>query len=80
MVVDPLHSDVTVEFDGQLYYFCSKGCKDQFESDPEHPSAAPFQRSMKTTASDVRGWHPRLLAERSNATRNTTIASTLVTK
>lgn len=34
MEVDPLHSDVTAEYDGRLYYFCSEGCKEQFENDP----------------------------------------------
>lgn len=35
MEVDPLTSSVTYEYDGQVYYFCSNGCKDQFETDPQ---------------------------------------------
>ncbi|WP_265108544.1 MaoC/PaaZ C-terminal domain-containing protein [Halosolutus halophilus] len=35
MEVDPLVSSVTAEYDGQLYYFCSNGCKEQFEKDPQ---------------------------------------------
>lgn len=35
MEVDPITSSVTVEYEGELYYFCSDGCKEQFESDPQ---------------------------------------------
>jgi len=35
MEVDPLTASVTAEYDGQLYYFCSDGCREQFEKDPQ---------------------------------------------
>jgi len=35
MEVDPLESTVTVEYGGRLYSFCSEGCREQFEKDPE---------------------------------------------
>lgn len=43
MEVDPIDSSVTAEYDGQLYYFCSEGCKGQFEKDPKRfaESAVP---------------------------------------
>ncbi|SIS18164.1 MaoC/PaaZ C-terminal domain-containing protein [Natronorubrum thiooxidans] len=35
MEVDPLTSSITAEYDGQLYHFCSDGCKEQFKNDPQ---------------------------------------------
>ena len=34
MTVDPSKAAATVEFDGQPYYFCSKGCTAKFQQDP----------------------------------------------
>jgi YHS domain-containing protein len=28
-------TEYTAEYDGQMYYFCSKECRDQFMADPE---------------------------------------------
>ena len=28
-------AEFTTEYDGKAYYFCSKYCKEEFESDPE---------------------------------------------
>jgi Cu+-exporting ATPase len=35
MSVDPKTSAATSEYKGQTYYFCSKGCKAQFDKSPE---------------------------------------------
>jgi len=35
MEVDPLTASVMAEYDGQLYYFCSEGCREQFEKNPQ---------------------------------------------
>lgn len=43
MVTDPVckmeieedQAAATVEYEGQTYYFCSQGCKQQFEREPE---------------------------------------------
>ncbi|WP_394295557.1 MaoC/PaaZ C-terminal domain-containing protein [Natrinema limicola] len=35
MEVDPLTTSVMAEYDGQLYYFCSEGCREQFEKNPQ---------------------------------------------
>jgi YHS domain-containing protein len=35
MTVDPKTASATSEYKGQTYYFCSKGCKAQFEKNPE---------------------------------------------
>jgi xanthine dehydrogenase accessory factor len=35
MPVDPLTSTRTSTYDGQTYWFCSEGCKAEFEKDPE---------------------------------------------
>lgn len=34
MMVDPKTAE-TSEYKGQTYYFCSKGCKAQFDKNPE---------------------------------------------
>jgi P-type Cu+ transporter len=34
MTVDPSKAAATVEFDGQPYYFCSKGCVAKFQQNP----------------------------------------------
>jgi len=35
MEVDPTKAPAETEYEGKLYYFCSEGCRDEFESDPE---------------------------------------------
>jgi YHS domain-containing protein len=35
MQVDPATAAASSEYDGQMYYFCSPGCKRQFDKDPE---------------------------------------------
>lgn len=35
MQVDPKSAAGSVERDGKTYYFCSAGCQQQFEADPE---------------------------------------------
>jgi P-type Cu+ transporter len=34
MEVDPATAEWTFEFEGATYYFCSKGCRDDFMEDP----------------------------------------------
>lgn len=29
------NTDLQVEYEGQTYYFCSRGCKLEFQEDPE---------------------------------------------
>jgi len=41
MTVDPKTAAGTSEYKGQTYYFCSKGCKAQFDKDPEKFVGAP---------------------------------------
>jgi P-type Cu+ transporter len=44
MSVNPEHAAGSVAYQGQTYYFCSKGCAAKFEADPEkylHPQATP---------------------------------------
>lgn len=35
MKVDPLNAAGTSEYQGKTYYFCSPGCKRDFDKDPE---------------------------------------------
>lgn len=35
MEVDPAHTKLHVEHEGEEYYFCSENCKDHFKKDPE---------------------------------------------
>ena len=35
MEVDPATAAGSSEYQGQTYYFCSMGCKRQFDKDPE---------------------------------------------
>jgi Cu+-exporting ATPase len=35
MLVDPNTAPATSEYNGQTYYFCSFGCKRDFDTDPE---------------------------------------------
>lgn len=39
MTVDPKTAEKS-EYKGQTYYFCSKGCKSQFDKNPEKYIAA----------------------------------------
>ena len=36
MQVDPATAAGTSEYQGATYYFCSMGCKRQFDRDPQH--------------------------------------------
>jgi YHS domain-containing protein len=35
MEVDPTQAAGNSEYNGKMYYFCSKGCKVAFDKDPE---------------------------------------------
>jgi len=35
MEVDPQKAPAQSEYEGQTYYFCSRGCKVAFDKDPE---------------------------------------------
>ena len=35
MEVDELHAKDKSEYRGDMYYFCSRQCKDRFDADPE---------------------------------------------
>ncbi len=35
MMIDPKEAAGTSEYKGKTYYFCSKGCKKDFDKDPE---------------------------------------------
>lgn len=35
MKVDPKSAAASAEYEGETYYFCSKGCKAAFEKEPE---------------------------------------------
>ena len=35
MQVDEQSATAQLEHEGQTYYFCSQGCKEKFEQDPE---------------------------------------------
>ena len=54
MEVDPDDPGATVEYRGQRYHFCSEGCKEHFEADPERYVDADFPflqeiEGMRTT-------------------------------
>ena len=34
MTVEESDAAATSEYDGRTYYFCSRGCKEQFDADP----------------------------------------------
>jgi len=42
MEVDPDDPGATTEYNGVTYHFCSEGCKEQFEADPERFVEADF--------------------------------------
>ena len=35
MNVDPAKAAASVEYEGKLYHFCSRGCAEKFKADPE---------------------------------------------
>lgn len=41
MEVDPSHPSATAEYGEHTYYFCSEGCKERFETEPERFATAP---------------------------------------
>ncbi len=46
MMVDPNTAPATSDYKGQIYYFCSFGCKQDFEKDPEK-YLGPEGKSMR---------------------------------
>ncbi len=49
MVVDPNVArarDLHVEHDGRDFYFCGRGCKLDFDEDPEHYLGPDYRPSM----------------------------------
>ena len=47
-----------IEFDGETYHFCSEGCQDIFEHEPEKYAGAwmPIQGLIRDFGEDVPGW------------------------
>ncbi len=41
MQVDPERANAQSEYQGQTYYFCSTGCKERFDRDPQRYAEAP---------------------------------------
>jgi P-type Cu+ transporter len=39
-------SDLHFEYEGETYYFCSRGCRLEFEDDPEKYLDPEYQPSM----------------------------------
>src|ERR1700679_3126121 len=50
MTVDPSKAAATVEFDGQPYYFCSKGCTAKFQQDTNKSKPIPPDRKRSNRA------------------------------
>jgi Cu+-exporting ATPase len=51
MLVDPLQAAGSAVYQGDTYYFCSRGCAAKFQADPEkylHPAAAPEPMPTET--------------------------------
>ena len=46
MEVDTDLSDLKLEHDGTTYWFCGKGCKLEFEDDPDRFLAPDYKPSM----------------------------------
>ena len=44
MMVDPKTATAKTEYKGQTYYFCSQGCKADFDKNPEKYAAAQSQQ------------------------------------
>lgn len=47
MQIDPQQAAGTSEYQGQTYYFCSMGCKRQFEKNPQQYTQ---QKGMQSTS------------------------------
>jgi Cu+-exporting ATPase len=47
MDVDPATAAGSSEYQGQTYYFCSMGCKRQFDKDPESYLSADAQEEQQ---------------------------------
>lgn len=41
MDVGRMDAAETAEYDGEMYYFCSKACRDAFDRDPEKYAGLP---------------------------------------
>jgi P-type Cu+ transporter len=39
-------TDLQIEYDGEIYYFCSRGCLLEFEEDPEHYLDPEYEPTM----------------------------------
>src|SRR3546814_12971982 len=50
-VVDPARAKPSV-YDGYVYYFCSRNCRERFEADPRSYMAERRQRQSASQASD----------------------------
>jgi P-type Cu+ transporter len=50
MTVDPAKAAATSDYQGQTYYFCSKGCRTKFDADPARYLAAPGSEPMGGSA------------------------------
>jgi YHS domain-containing protein len=46
MEVDTERAQLTSEFEGVTYYFCSRGCKLDFDEDPAHFLDPDYEPSM----------------------------------
>ena len=46
MQVETEGAQHTAEYDGKTYYFCSRGCKLDFEEDPARVFAPDYKPSM----------------------------------
>lgn len=49
MKVDPATAAATVEFEGQTYYFCSKGCAKKFSANPQSYLKTQVPSEIKTS-------------------------------
>lgn len=49
MKVDPATAPATVEFEGQTYYFCSKGCAKKFSANPQSYLKTQVPSEIKTS-------------------------------
>ena len=51
MQVDEQQSTGQSQYQGQTYYFCSRGCKDRFDQNPQQYAAGTEQGESGGTAS-----------------------------
>ncbi|HEY2820159.1 MAG TPA: heavy metal translocating P-type ATPase [Candidatus Acidoferrum sp.] len=63
MTVDPKKAAATIEFDGQPYYFCSKGCAAKFQQNP-----TKFLAAANATTAPHHAHGPQSLAQIATAT------------